>query len=94
VHGPTRASRLLITEVGGETVALLVDAVYQIATAPREAFMPPPNSAEAREGGAIRAVVQMGQRLLLFPDLERLLLGRGDRWPVIQETPAGSGEDD
>ena len=64
-------TQLLIVQMGGRLMALIVDAVSEVLTMPAGSIEPPSEIAPQME--RLSAVGKLGDRLLLMPDLNRIL---------------------
>ena len=69
----TRSSRVLITENGGRVIGLMVDAVSEVRKLPVEAVEPPPEMIAAVGIEYITGVAKVGERLIIFLDMKRIL---------------------
>jgi purine-binding chemotaxis protein CheW len=70
---PTLDSRMVIGRAGDRIVALLVDAAREVIKIDPEAVRAPPRLVTQQASGFVKAVVQMGQRLLMLVDFEKLI---------------------
>lgn len=71
---PTVRSRLILVDAHGRTLALLVDAIAQIARVGASALKPPPPEVLSAHTDYVTAVAQVGERLIVLLDLDRLVL--------------------
>ncbi len=87
----TRSSRVLVTENGGRVIGLLVDAVSEVRKLPVEAVEQPPEMIAAVGIEYITGVAKVGERLIIFLDLKKILsvedmktIGRAAEPPAVQ----------
>ncbi len=66
------ASRIVVVEVGGQTVGMTVDNVSEVLRLPASAIDPPPAVAGG-DSGYLIGVGKLGERLLMLLDLEKLV---------------------
>ena len=69
----TRRSRIVVAELGEHTVGLVVDGVSEVLRVPPEAVEPPSSLVTTADSVYLRAVANIGERLVLLLDLSRLL---------------------
>jgi purine-binding chemotaxis protein CheW len=69
----TPTSRVVVVEVNRRTVGLLVDAVAQVTRVSEQLITSPPEEVRAAGGEAVIGVAQVGKRLLVLLDLDRML---------------------
>lgn len=65
--------RVLVIEQDARRVGLLVDSAREVIRIPPEAFVPPPDLVVERAAGFVKAVAQVGPRLLMLLDCDRAL---------------------
>jgi len=70
-------TQLLIAQINGRLMALIVDAVSEVLTMPAGNVEPPSEIAPQME--RLSAVGKLGGRLLLMPDLSRILTVQEER---------------
>ena len=70
---PTRASRIVVVDVGGSTVGLAVDAVAEVARVAEGSIEPAAQIASTVNGEYVRGVVKQADELVVVLDLERVL---------------------
>lgn len=78
----TRSARIIFVEAKEGNVGLLVDAVYQVVSVPPEKLVKPPPGGIEGAGTVVEKVARVGDRLILFPRLDALVVavsGRPDR---------------
>ena len=75
IHGTTetRRSRVVVSELGRHTVGLMVDAVSEVVMISTADIEPPPAIIANGNDSQIRGVARLGDRLVLFLDLDRVL---------------------
>lgn len=69
----TRRSRVVVSELGRHTVGLMVDAVSEVVMISTADIEPPPAIIASGADSQIRGVARLGDRLVLFLDLDRVL---------------------
>lgn len=69
----TRRSRVVVSELGRHTVGLMVDAVSEVVMISTADIEPPPAIIANGNDSQIRGVARLGDRLVLFLDLDRVL---------------------
>jgi purine-binding chemotaxis protein CheW len=70
---PTIDSRVVVTKRGERTVGLLVDSAREVLKIPANEFQPPPSVVAQQTEGLVKAVAQVGARLLMLIDLGRVI---------------------
>ncbi|HVZ87466.1 MAG TPA: chemotaxis protein CheW [Polyangia bacterium] len=70
---PTLDSRVVVTSRGARTVGLLVDSAREVLKIPAEDFKPPPSVVAHQTEGLVKAVAQIGTRLLMLVDLAKVI---------------------
>ena len=70
---PTLDSRIVVGQRGERLVGLLVDAAREVLKVPPSELKPPPRLLEDQSGGFIKAVAQVGPRLLLLIDFAKVI---------------------
>jgi purine-binding chemotaxis protein CheW len=65
-------SRIVVCDVGGETVGMVVDAVSEVLRVPQSTVEAPPEIVRSSGLEYIRGVVKLEERLLLFLDISKL----------------------
>ncbi|MDI6871816.1 MAG: chemotaxis protein CheW [Bacillota bacterium] len=65
-------SRIVVVEVGGQTVGMTVDNVSEVLRLPSSAIDPPPQVAGG-DSGFLTGVGKLGERLLMLLDLDKLV---------------------
>ena len=66
-------TRILILHSGGEWIGVVVDAVTAVTAFDPAAVAPPPNLFRGLAGEYLKGIVRMGEKLVIFLDVERLL---------------------
>ena len=70
----SKTARIVVVDVGGETVGLMVDEVPEVLRMPETQMEPPP---ELTQSGVkqdyIKAVAKLGERLVIILDLSKVL---------------------
>jgi len=72
---PTMDSRVVVTSIGERTVGLLVDSAREVLKIPAREFQPPPSVVAQQTEGMVKAVAQVGTRLLMLVDLAMVIGG-------------------
>jgi len=95
-----KASRIVVTEVGGKIIGLLVDAVSHVVKVPPECIGSAPEEVLEVDTDYITGVGRLKERLIILLDLEKLLrrekveIREGDTGPSGNGAGAcGRGED-
>lgn len=71
---PTKATRIIIVDVAGKTVGLIVDAVREVLRLDSDAVSATPELvASSIDAAFFKGVGQLGDRLIILLDLQRLL---------------------
>lgn len=70
---PGMDSRVVVLNLNGRSVALLVDSARDVARIPETDFAPPPDIVAEQAGGFVKAVAQVGGRLLMLVDLQKIV---------------------
>ena len=70
---PTMDSRVVVMQRGERTVGLLVDSAREVLKIPTQDFQPPPPVVALQTDGLVKAVVQVGSRLLMLIDFMRVI---------------------
>ncbi|MDA8432249.1 MAG: chemotaxis protein CheW [Nitrospiraceae bacterium] len=70
---PSKASRIIVTEVGDTVIGLLVDGVSHVVKMPPESVESPPEEVLEVDTDYITGVGKLKDRLVILLDLERLL---------------------
>ena len=66
-------TRILVLHGGGEWVGVVVDAVTAVTAFDPASVAPPPNLFRGLTAEYLKGIVRMGERLVIFLDVERLL---------------------
>lgn len=69
----TLDSRIVIGQHGQRSVGLLVDSAREVLKLADEQIRPPPPMVAAEAGGLVRAVAQVGKRLLMLIDFSKVI---------------------
>lgn len=70
---PGRQTRILVVNDGQEDIGLMVDAVEDVVSAPREELEPPPSNVAGISGHLFRSILKVQDDLISIVDLDRLL---------------------
>ncbi len=68
----THATRVMVVDAAGDQLGLRVDAVVEVLRAPEERVEAPSAVLETSAGEALAGVVNLGERMILLLDLDRL----------------------
>jgi purine-binding chemotaxis protein CheW len=69
----TLDSRVVVGQVGTRTVGLLVDSAREVVKLAPEQLQPPPRLVAEQAKGFVKAVAQVGTRLLMLIDFPRVI---------------------
>ncbi|MGK4005846.1 chemotaxis protein CheW [Sorangium sp. So ce1036] len=70
---PTLDSRVIVVQHGGRTVGLLVDSAREVVNIAADELRPPPEIMAEESAGFVRAVAQLGKRLVMLVDVGRVI---------------------
>jgi purine-binding chemotaxis protein CheW len=70
---PTIASRVVVMNHGERTIGLLVDSAREVLKIPAADFQPPPPVVAQQTDGMVKAVAQVGPRLLMLIDVTKVI---------------------
>lgn len=73
---PALDTRVVVVQQGERVVGLLVDAAREVVSIAGEAFRPPPEIVAEQAAGFVKAVAQVGGRLVMLIDCDRVI-GKG-----------------
>lgn len=73
---PSLDTRVVVVQQGARIVGLLVDSAREVLSIPPEAFRPPPEVVAEQASGFVKAVAQVGGRLVMLID-EGRVIGEG-----------------
>lgn len=68
----TRASRVVILDLAGQTIGVIVDSVSEVLRVPGDAIEPPSAVVTPEGDGFVRGVARLGDRLVMLLDLDRI----------------------
>lgn len=66
-------TRIVLVDFDGERLGLVVDSVTEVLRAPETAVSPPPAYIRGLAAEFVRAIVRVGERLVVLMDLDRIL---------------------
>lgn len=69
----TKASRIVVVDVGDHTIGMVVDAVSEVLRVPTEAVEPPSPVVTTIESDYIRGIAKLESRLIILLDLDKVL---------------------
>ena len=84
---PDTHTRIMVMELGGQTVGFVVDAVREVLRIPKSITEAPPDIGNEAKADFIMAVGKLSDRLLILLDLERLFR-EGDQADLRQMSNA------
>jgi purine-binding chemotaxis protein CheW len=70
---PTLQSRVLVVQDGPRTVGLLADSAREVIHIPADSFHKPPEVVTEQAQGFVKAVAQVGERLLMLIDIHAVV---------------------
>lgn len=70
---PTFDSRVVVMQTDQRTVGLLVDSAREVLKIAADDFQPPPPIVAQQTDGLVKAVTQVGPRLLMLIDVRKVL---------------------
>jgi len=72
-HEATIDSRIVVAKSGERAVGLLVDSAREVVKIAAENFKPPPPLVAREAEGFVKSVAQVGQRMFMLVDFERVV---------------------
>jgi purine-binding chemotaxis protein CheW len=69
----TRSSRIVVVEVGGQTIGLIVDGVSEVLRINSDCIEPPSPLITGLDGRYLRGIAKMDDRLIVLLDLGQVL---------------------
>lgn len=75
---PTKATRIVVVEIGHSRVGLIVDGVSEVLKIPIEHIEAAPNMMTDVQGGYIRGVGKSGERLIVLLELGPIILSASE----------------
>jgi purine-binding chemotaxis protein CheW len=69
----TKASRIVVVDVGDHTIGMVVDAVSEVLRVPSSAVEPPSPVVTTIESDYIRGIAKLEGRLIILLDLDKVL---------------------
>ncbi|NJN98906.1 MAG: chemotaxis protein CheW [Anaerolineales bacterium] len=70
---PTKATRIVVVEIDGNTVGMVVDAVSEVLGVSEEAIEPLSPLVNTVDSAFINGIVKVGERLIILLDLRKTL---------------------
>ena len=70
---PTMDSRIVVGQANDRVVGLLVESAREVLQIPEDALKPPPKIMGTEAAGFVKAVAQMGTRLVMLVDLGKVM---------------------
>jgi len=71
-QGNTDDTRIMVTEVAGQTVGLIVDAVHEVVTIKGDCIEPPPQ-AFVLDAQFVQGIGKLENRLVIMLDIDRII---------------------
>jgi purine-binding chemotaxis protein CheW len=68
----TKATRIVVVEMNGETVGMGVDAVSEVLNVPEGNIEPPPSLVSTADSTFITGIARVGERLVTLLDLNQV----------------------
>ncbi len=84
----TPETRVLVLKTDNEWVGVVVDAVLEVASFDESLLSPPPPLFRGLAGEYLRGIVRLGERLLIYLDVDRLL--SSDERLTLERATAGA----
>ena len=69
----TRNSRIIVADIGGETIGLIVDSVSEVLRIPLKTLQPLPEVAVTVDSQFLKGVARLDDRLIILLDFSELL---------------------
>jgi purine-binding chemotaxis protein CheW len=69
----TLDSRVVVSQLGDRTVGLVVDSAREVLKLEMDQLRPPPSMVAEQANGFVKAVAQIGPRLVMLIDLEKVV---------------------
>lgn len=69
----TSSSRIIIVDVGGNTIGMIVDGVSEVLRVPLDSIEPPPPMIHGIESAYLRGIAILEGRLVILLNLEKIL---------------------
>ncbi|MDA1062247.1 MAG: chemotaxis protein CheW [Chloroflexi bacterium] len=73
VSEETDDTRIVVVDIGGESIGVIVDAVTEVLRIPQNAVEPTSALITTKDSYYIEGIAKLGDRLLILLDLERVL---------------------
>ena len=70
---PTLDTRIVVGRIGGRSVGLLVDSAREVLNLAPEQLSPPPAMIAEQAAGYVKAVAQVGARLVMLIDFQKVI---------------------
>lgn len=72
-HEETAQSRIIVVEIGDESIGLIVDAVSEVLRLPEDQIEPPSQMAGSESANYISGLGKINDRLVLLLDVEKVI---------------------
>ncbi len=69
----TGTSRIIIVDVGGNTIGMIVDAVSEVLRVPADSIEPPPPMIDGIDAAYLRGIAVLDNRLIILLNLDKIL---------------------
>lgn len=69
----TKASRIVVVDIGEQTIGMIVDGVSEVLRVPGELVEPPSAVVTTVESDYLRGIAKLDERLIILLDLDRAL---------------------
>ncbi len=69
----TNTSRIIIVDVGGNTIGMIVDAVSEVLRVPVDSIEPPPPMIDGIDATYLRGIAILDNRLIILLNLDKIL---------------------
>lgn len=69
----TGSSRIIIVDVGGNTIGMIVDGVSEVLRVPLDSIEPPPPMIHGVDAAYLRGIAILDGRLIILLDLKKIL---------------------
>jgi purine-binding chemotaxis protein CheW len=87
----TRSTRIIVVELGGESIGMVVDAVDEVVTVPTDAISPPSPVLISIDTDFVRGIARLEDRLIILLDVLKVTQfgAEGDGGDKPEALPAG-----
>ena len=74
-HEYTEDTRIMVTDISGQTVGLIVDAVHEVVMMPGDSIEPPPPSF-VLDAQFVQGIGKLENRLVIMLDIDRIITSK------------------